>query len=401
MPITIFFCYAREDEQLLNKLKAHLRPLQRQGLIDVWHDRDISAGTEWEKEISKHLSTAQIILLLVSPDFMDSDYCYSIEMGQALKRHEKGEAKVIPVILRPVYWYGEPLGKLQALPTDGKPITSSHWHDQDTAFYDITQEIHELVKQLNIPSALALPISTKISQQMTETRSMPPFMQQGRNVAPFIAPLPVEKLRVLHTFKGHTKYVSSVAISPDGQTLVSGSDDHTIKLWNLPTGQVAHTLTNHTEAVFSIAISPDGQTLVSASSDHTIKIWALSSGKELRTLTGHIEAVSSVAISPDGLILVSASWDRTIKVWELSTGEELRTLIDHTKYISNVAISPDGLTLVSASWDRTIKIWKLSTGRELRTLTGHTSYVTSIAISPNGLTLVSGSQDHTLIVWGV
>src|SRR5215470_9381349 len=96
MPISIFFCYAREDEALLNKLKTHLRPLQRQSLIDVWYDRDISAGAEWEQEISEHLNTAQIILLLVSPDFMDSDYCYSIEMKRAVERHQRGEACVIP-----------------------------------------------------------------------------------------------------------------------------------------------------------------------------------------------------------------------------------------------------------------------------------------------------------------
>src|SRR5947208_10061471 len=102
MPVEIFFCYAHEDETLLNKLKAHLRPLQRQGLIDVWHDRDINAGQEWEQEISKHLNEAQIILLLISPDFMDSDYCYSKEMQRALERHEHREARVIPIILRHV-----------------------------------------------------------------------------------------------------------------------------------------------------------------------------------------------------------------------------------------------------------------------------------------------------------
>src|SRR5271157_300886 len=123
MPVKIFFCYAHEDEALLNKLKRHLRPLQRQGLIDVWHDRDISAGTEWEQEIRTHLNEAQIILLLVSPDFIDSDYCYSIEMRRALERHDRGEAYVIPVILRHIHWQGV-LGKLQALPTDGKPVKS-------------------------------------------------------------------------------------------------------------------------------------------------------------------------------------------------------------------------------------------------------------------------------------
>src|SRR5713101_6405857 len=100
MSVKIFFCYAHKDEALLNQLKVHLIPLQRQGLIDIWHDRDISAGTEWEQEISQHLNAAQIILLLVSPDFMASAYCYGIEMQRALERHELGEARVIPIILR-------------------------------------------------------------------------------------------------------------------------------------------------------------------------------------------------------------------------------------------------------------------------------------------------------------
>ena len=133
MAVKIFFCYAHEDEALLNKLKTHLRPLQRQGLIDIWHDRDISAGTDWELEISKHLNEAEVILLLVSPDFIDSDYCYSRELKRALERHVKGEANVIPIILRHLYWQGI-LGNLQALPTDAEPVTSSHWHTLDEAF---------------------------------------------------------------------------------------------------------------------------------------------------------------------------------------------------------------------------------------------------------------------------
>src|SRR5947209_20056526 len=130
MPVKIFFCYTHEDEALLNKLKTHLRPLQRQGLIDVWHDRDIGAGAKWEQEISKHLNEAEIILLLISPDFMDSDYCYGIEMKKALERHRREEANVIPIILRPVYWQGV-LGKLQALPTDAKPVIDRYWHSID------------------------------------------------------------------------------------------------------------------------------------------------------------------------------------------------------------------------------------------------------------------------------
>ncbi len=143
--VNIFFCYAHEDETLLNKLKTHLKPLQRRGIIDVWYDQDISAGTEWEHEIDAHLNQAQIILLLISPDFINSDYCYSIEMKRALERHERGEATVIPIFLRLVYWQDAPFAKLQALPRNMKPVTSPHWHNWDEALYEVAKEIREVV----------------------------------------------------------------------------------------------------------------------------------------------------------------------------------------------------------------------------------------------------------------
>src|SRR5215471_11267290 len=146
MSVSIFFCYAHEDEDLLNKLKRHLWPLQRQGLIAVWHDCDISAGTEWEQEISQHLNAAQIILLLLSPDFMYSEYCYEVGMKRAIERHQRGEARVIPVIVRHVYWQGI-LGSLQALPTDAKPVRS--WSDVDEAFYNVAEGIRTVVEHIS------------------------------------------------------------------------------------------------------------------------------------------------------------------------------------------------------------------------------------------------------------
>lgn len=147
-PVEIFCCYAREDQPLLQCLKAQLMPLQRQGFITLWADIDISAGSEWEKELEKHLDTAQVIILLVSPDFMASDYCYSKEMKRAMERHENGEAHIIPIILRPVYWQKAPFGKLQAFPTDAKPVTDSRWHTQDEAFFNIAEGIRRVVEGL-------------------------------------------------------------------------------------------------------------------------------------------------------------------------------------------------------------------------------------------------------------
>jgi TIR domain len=172
-PIKIFFCYAHEDEELFNKLKAHLRPLQREGFIDVWYDRDISAGTEWEKEISKHLNEAEIILLLITPDFMNSDYCYSIEMKRALERHERGEAHVIPIILRPVHWQVTPLSKLQALPTDARAVTDRIWHTLDEAFLIIVEGIRNTMTEL-------LP-KNSVGTLMPQPISIPPKKALNRN----------------------------------------------------------------------------------------------------------------------------------------------------------------------------------------------------------------------------
>src|SRR4029453_11626127 len=115
-------------------------------VIAAWHDPNITAGTEWAGAIDAHLQSAQIILMLVSPDFMASDYCYDVEMQRAMARHEAKEARVIPVILRPVDWQGAPFGKLQALPTDGKPITN--WPNQDAAFFNVARGIRAVAQEL-------------------------------------------------------------------------------------------------------------------------------------------------------------------------------------------------------------------------------------------------------------
>jgi hypothetical protein len=237
MSVKIFFCYAHEDEPLLKKLQTHLRPMQRAGLIDVWHDRDISAGTDWEQQIKDHLNTAQIILLLVSPDFMDSDYCYGIEMQRALERHERGEARVIPVILRHVYWQVA-LGNLQALPTDAKPIKS--WSDLDEAFFNVAEGIRTIVEEQArkaqeeqvmpkpSPPSTAQPIQP--SKLGTIQPSTSVLKQKSAKAEPLVLPEDFS-WHCIRTFTGHLSGVASVAISPDGQTLASGSGDRTIKLW--------------------------------------------------------------------------------------------------------------------------------------------------------------------------
>jgi hypothetical protein len=145
--IEILVSYSHRDEKLRKVLETHLSLLRRQGYIRVWHDRKIGAGTEWTKQISAHLESADLILLLVSPDFLASDYCYDIELRRALARHEAGTARVIPIILRPVDWHEAPFGKLQALPKDGKPIST--WPNRDEAFKSVVEGVRLVVRALS------------------------------------------------------------------------------------------------------------------------------------------------------------------------------------------------------------------------------------------------------------
>ncbi|HYU74783.1 MAG TPA: toll/interleukin-1 receptor domain-containing protein [Ktedonobacteraceae bacterium] len=182
--IEIFCCYAREDRGLLDELKRHLSPLQRQHVIALWHDGNISAGTEWEPEIKKHLNDAKIILLLISADFIHSDYCYSTEMQHALERHKQGDAKVIPVLLRPVGgWEIVPpgdiqLGQLQALPKDAKPVTT--WKNRDEAWKDMTGEVGKVANELLKKSSISQPgihnqLAEEVAQKRAHTPAKPKF----------------------------------------------------------------------------------------------------------------------------------------------------------------------------------------------------------------------------------
>lgn len=160
-PLEVFFSYAHEDDDLRKQLVEHLSTLQRQGVIADWHDRRIQAGQRWGDEIDEHLRSARIILLLISPSFMASDYCYEQEMTRALEREASGEARVVPVILRPVDLEGTRFSRLQALPKDARPITS--WENRDEAFLDVARGIRKIAAELRMspPPATGPPVSRR------------------------------------------------------------------------------------------------------------------------------------------------------------------------------------------------------------------------------------------------
>ena len=147
MALDVFISYSHKDRPLRDELATHLSNLRRQGLINDWYDGDIAPGTEWKEEILTHLNKAHLILLLISADFMTSEFCYSLEMQQAIARHQAKQARVIPIIVRPTDWEGAPFSHLKALPTDGKPVTN--WPSHDNAFADVMKGLRAAIKELN------------------------------------------------------------------------------------------------------------------------------------------------------------------------------------------------------------------------------------------------------------
>ncbi|MEG3940366.1 serine/threonine-protein kinase [Microcoleus sp. S36b_A3] len=230
--------------------------------------------------------------------------------------------------------------------------------------------------------------------------------------------------RCVHTLVGHSNAVTSVAFSPDGATLASGSEDKTIEIWKLEAGKRWYTLTGHSDWVTCVAFSPDGATLASGGRDKTIQIWDLNKGKWWYALRGHEDRVYAVAFSRDGQVLASGSRDKTVQLWNLNKGRPMSVLTGHAGGVEAVAFSLGGEFLASGSRDKTVQLWDWRNGRSICTLAEHGDWVRAIAFagtSPSPLAgqtppspplvrggvgegssvLVSGSRDGTAKLWRV
>ncbi|MEG4072189.1 serine/threonine-protein kinase [Microcoleus sp. Pol14C2] len=251
-----------------------------------------------------------------------------------------------------------------------------------------------------------------------------------------VVPARAPTWRCVHTLVGHSNAVTSVAFSPDGATLASGSEDKTIEMWKLETGKRWYTLTGHSDWVTCVAFSPDGATLASGGRDKTIQIWDLNKGKWWYALRGHEDRVYAVAFSRDGQVLASGSRDKTVQLWNLNKGRRMSALTGHAGGVEAVAFSPGGEFLASGSRDMTVQLWDWQNGRSICTLAEHGDWVRAIvfaatpplvrggvgegltsSVSPagqtppspplvrggvgEGLILASGSRDGTAKLWRV
>ena len=325
---------------------------------------------------------------------------------------------------------------------------------------------HRLRLKLNGYRDFEQGFDVKDATTSTITAKLEPIEPPGAGVAlsktPVLAVAPVIPTRVTparpsppdfvldRTLKAHSGWVTGVAFSPDGQRLVSGSWDRSLRFWEVKTGEEVGNVTNKMKEVqslaysrdgrwlatenssdtvtlrdpatgreilalpsdkalgpvgsswvYSIAFSPDGRWLASGVDDKTVRLWDVKTGQKVRDLVGLRRPVIYIAFSPDSRQLATGDDSKTIRVWDAASGEEIYKLSGHKKGVNAVAFSPNGQLLASASADKTIKLWNLKTGQEVHSLTGHGNSVTSLAFSPDGRWLVSGSWDKTVRIWDV
>lgn len=440
----VFISYSRQDKVWLDQLQTMLKPLVREQRISVWDDTQIPAGSKWKDEINKALAAAKVAVLMVSPNFLASDFIAKHELPPLLLAAENKGVKIIWIYLSACMYEETEIADYQAAHDISQPLDSLSLAEQNQVLVNICQKIKTAANQP--------------SQELDTGKKF--FINQNTSESPVLENANWYCTHTITVRSGgffstaFSAAVNTVIFSKDGKTLFSASEDwnEPIKIWNPTTGQEIRlmgswklgrfadiaispngrilviggtiielwdlasqqkigklgSLTGYRD-IAALAISPDNHILASTSlgespfnfRDYSIKLWRLDNQKNICTLNGHFASVKSLAFSQDGQTLASASKDSTIKLWDLNTLKEKLTLSGHEGTVKSIQFSNDNKILVSGGKDGKIKIWNLHTGQLINTLIGHSNGISSLIISPDNSIIASASQDSHIKLWSL
>lgn len=414
----VFISYSSKDEGIANAVCSTLEDRK----IRCWiAHRDERVGEKWSKAITQAIDDCQIMVLVFSS---------SADASEQVERELVVAAKRGKIILPLRVEATEPSG------TFAYHLENLHWHNAMTP--PLEKHLNTLAERItllfdgqpqrNVPDikptwllSLSAPNNSVWANLVKSSVRSVAFSPSGNLLATGSGD--ITKLwstssgELLTTLTGHSNSIRSVAFSPDGRLLATGSRDKTAKLWDADSSKLITTFNGHSGIVTSVAFSPDGKHLVAGSYDSTVKLWDVDSGKLLLKLTGHFGQsffALSVAFSPDGKLLATGCSDNTAKLYDtdsgnrpptptgkfyaIITGKLLDIITGHTGIINSIAFSPDGKMLATGSFDNTAKLWDAD-NRECLTTFHHTDTVYCVAFSPDGKLLATGSLDNTAKLW--
>nr|VFJ44888.1 MAG: WD domain-containing protein, G-beta repeat-containing protein [Candidatus Kentron sp. FW] len=355
----LFLSYARKDKKSVHALA---RRLKKDGLRVWLDDWIIEPGAPISLEIQRGVENARTLVMCMSPAYFDSQWGKLEHHSMLFRDPTNAERRFIPLLIR------------DCQPPDIiAQFARIDWREGSDAEYQ----------------RLLAACRPKPEKPETETPTETPSAPDSQ----------IDQARMI--LKGHDEAIGCVAVTPDGRTVVSGSSDNTLRVWELETGRLRATLEGHTEPVTGVAVTPDGQRVISSAWGETLRVWELETGRCIAKLDGIGSLNWGLALSGDGRTVVSGSTNNTLGVWDLETGRLTQQLEGHTDHVRGVAIARDASMAVSGLMDNTLRIWDPVTGQCRHVLEGHTGGVDGVALTPDARTIVSGSRDSTLKVWDV
>ena len=387
----VFLSYSSKDKKTVHALAKRLKKDGLRVWLDVW---GILPGDSIPMKIQHGVEKSRTLLMCMSPDYFESEWGKLEHHSMLFRDPTNAQRRFVPLLIKDC-----------APPDIIAQFAHIDWRTVSDAAYEMLL----------------------VACQLDEPETVEPSAQEAK----------ADQARMV--LEGHEHGVWSVAVTPDGKKIVSGSVNGPLKVWDLESGECRATLEGHTSSVPGVAVTPDGKKVVSSSWDKTLKVWSLETAQCIATLDGASELNWGVAIAGDGATVVSASshknlgvWDLealqlsrelkgdanhgaaisydgrlaatgseddALKVWNLERAQCLHSLKHHTSIITGIAFTPDAKTVVSGSYDKTLKLWDLETGQCRATFEGHTNGVHRVAITPDGKMVVSASSDKTVKVW--